>query len=84
MVKLGSLLSGVVDRITEDTVFVCVNAGGFSMGKISVEHLADHHGIISFYLIKRFSLLCPPLNDGHGYFSCRASHSNEVSFETRI
>ncbi|KAI9122039.1 hypothetical protein K1719_006728 [Acacia pycnantha] len=44
MVKLGSLVSGVVDRITSDAVVVCVNAGGFSMGKISVEHLADRHG----------------------------------------
>lgn len=44
MVKLGSLVSGVVDRVTSDAVVVFVNAIGFSMGKISVEHLADHHG----------------------------------------
>ncbi|XP_028788021.1 rRNA biogenesis protein RRP5-like, partial [Neltuma alba] len=44
MVKLGSLVSGVVDRITSDSVVVFVNSRGFSMGKISVEHLADHHG----------------------------------------
>ncbi|KAF7804182.1 rRNA biogenesis protein RRP5 [Senna tora] len=44
MVKLGSLVSGVVDRVTSNAIVVCVNARGFSRGKISVEHLADHHG----------------------------------------
>lgn len=44
MVKLGSLISGVVDRITSNAVVVYVNASGFSRGTISMEHLADHHG----------------------------------------
>lgn len=45
MVKLGSLVSGVVDRITTHGVVVYVNAKGYSEGTISTEHLADHHGI---------------------------------------
>ncbi|RDY08514.1 rRNA biogenesis protein RRP5, partial [Mucuna pruriens] len=44
MVTLGSLVSGVVDRITSSAVVVYVNASGFSRGTISMEHLADHHG----------------------------------------
>ncbi|XP_020233818.1 rRNA biogenesis protein RRP5 [Cajanus cajan] len=44
MVTLGSLVSGVVDRITSTAVVVYVNASGFSRGTISMEHLADHHG----------------------------------------
>ncbi|KAK7354984.1 hypothetical protein VNO80_14229 [Phaseolus coccineus] len=44
MVTLGSLVSGVVDRITSNNIVVRVNASGFSGGTISMEHLADHHG----------------------------------------
>ncbi len=44
MVKLGSLVSGVVDRVTTNGVVVYVNAKGYSKGTISTEHLADHHG----------------------------------------
>ncbi|KAE9590105.1 putative ribosomal protein S1 [Lupinus albus] len=44
MVKLGSLVSGVVDRVTANAVVVHVNASGISWGTISTEHLADHHG----------------------------------------
>ncbi|KAK7278792.1 hypothetical protein RJT34_23828 [Clitoria ternatea] len=44
MVTLGSLVSGVVDRITSNAVVVYVNASGFSRATVSMEHLADHHG----------------------------------------
>ncbi|KAI4332058.1 hypothetical protein L6164_016997 [Bauhinia variegata] len=44
MVKTGSLVGGVVDRITSNAVVVCVNSRGFSRGTISLEHLADHLG----------------------------------------
>ncbi|XP_072077832.1 rRNA biogenesis protein RRP5 isoform X2 [Arachis hypogaea] len=43
-VRLGSLVSGVIDRITTNAVVVYVNASGFSWGTISLEHLADHLG----------------------------------------
>ncbi|MED6145261.1 hypothetical protein PIB30_023503 [Stylosanthes scabra] len=43
-VRLGSLVSGVVDRITANSVVVYVNASGFSWGTIFLEHLADHLG----------------------------------------
>ncbi|XP_020972176.1 rRNA biogenesis protein RRP5 isoform X3 [Arachis ipaensis] len=43
-VRLGSLVSGVIDRITTNSVVVYVNASGFSWGTISLEHLADHLG----------------------------------------
>ncbi|XP_050380953.1 rRNA biogenesis protein RRP5 [Argentina anserina] len=45
MVKLGSLVSGVVDRVTPNAVVVYVNAKGYSMGTIFTDHLADHHGL---------------------------------------
>ncbi|XP_004303371.1 PREDICTED: protein RRP5 homolog [Fragaria vesca subsp. vesca] len=45
MVKLGSLVSGVVDRVTPNAVMVYVNAKGYSMGTIFTDHLADHHGL---------------------------------------
>ncbi|OIV89511.1 hypothetical protein TanjilG_20430 [Lupinus angustifolius] len=44
MVRVGSLVSGVVDRVTANAVVVHVNASGISWGTISTEHLADHHG----------------------------------------
>ncbi|KAJ7975952.1 rRNA biogenesis protein RRP5 [Quillaja saponaria] len=44
MVKLGSLISGVVDRLTSNSVIVVVNASGFSKGTIYNEHLTDHYG----------------------------------------
>ncbi|CAL0321523.1 unnamed protein product [Lupinus luteus] len=43
-VRLGSLVSGIVDRVTANAVVVHVNASGISWGTISTEHLADHHG----------------------------------------
>lgn len=45
LVKLGSMVSGVVDVVTPNAVIVYVNARGYSKGLISTEHLADHHGI---------------------------------------
>ncbi|XP_040372263.1 rRNA biogenesis protein RRP5 isoform X1 [Rosa chinensis] len=45
MAKLGSLVSGVVDRVTPNAVMVYVNAKGYSMGTIFTDHLADHHGL---------------------------------------
>ncbi|XP_061360719.1 rRNA biogenesis protein RRP5 isoform X2 [Gastrolobium bilobum] len=41
-VTIGSLVSGVVDRITSNAIVVYVNAN--ARGTISIEHLADHHG----------------------------------------
>ncbi|TKY53223.1 RRP5-like protein [Spatholobus suberectus] len=58
MVTFGSLVSGVVDRITSNAVVVYVNASGFSRGTISMEHLADHHG----QAILMNSLLKPEYN----------------------
>lgn len=59
VLKLGSLVSGVVDRVTPDAVIVYVNAKGYSKGTISTEHLADHHGKNFFILdwVCPFSLL---------------------------
>ncbi|KAF3441966.1 hypothetical protein FNV43_RR15882 [Rhamnella rubrinervis] len=45
VLKLGSLVSGVVDRVAPDAVIVYVNAKGYSKGTIYTEHLADHHGL---------------------------------------
>ncbi|KAL5063071.1 hypothetical protein RYX36_024808, partial [Vicia faba] len=44
MVTLGSIVSGIVDRVTSNVVVVYIDSSGFSRGTISMEHLADHHG----------------------------------------
>ncbi|GKV41870.1 hypothetical protein SLEP1_g49347 [Rubroshorea leprosula] len=43
MVKLGSIVSGVVESVTPQAVYVCVNGKTYLRGTISPEHLADHH-----------------------------------------
>ena len=48
--KLGSIVSGVVERLTPAAVVVSVN--GFSKGTILNEHLADHHGIPSSIMLR--------------------------------
>ncbi|EMS48920.1 rRNA biogenesis protein rrp5 [Triticum urartu] len=40
--KVGTIVSGVVERLTPATIVVSVN--GFSKGSILTEQLADHHG----------------------------------------
>ncbi|XP_010557958.1 PREDICTED: rRNA biogenesis protein RRP5 isoform X2 [Tarenaya hassleriana] len=42
-IKLGSIVSGVVDTIAPHAVIVCVKSKGYLKGTISIEHLADHH-----------------------------------------
>ncbi|KAL5082004.1 hypothetical protein RYX36_010425, partial [Vicia faba] len=44
MVTLGSIVSGIVDRVTSNDVVVYIDSSGFSRGTISMEHLEDHHG----------------------------------------
>ncbi|XP_004514152.1 rRNA biogenesis protein RRP5 [Cicer arietinum] len=48
VVTLGSIVSGIVDRVTSNAVVVSINSSGFSRGTISMEHLADHHGQATF------------------------------------
>ena len=47
-IKIGSLVSGVVDVVMPNAVVVYVNGKNYLKGTISTEHLADHQGIISF------------------------------------
>uniref|UniRef100_A0A1J3HSM0 rRNA biogenesis protein RRP5 n=1 Tax=Noccaea caerulescens TaxID=107243 RepID=A0A1J3HSM0_NOCCA len=42
-IKLGSIVSGVIDSITPQAVIVRVKSKGFLKGRVSTEHLADHH-----------------------------------------
>ncbi|CAH2053972.1 unnamed protein product [Thlaspi arvense] len=42
-IKLGSIVSGVIDSITPQAVIVRVKSKGFLKGTVSAEHLADHH-----------------------------------------
>lgn len=44
-VKLGSIVSGVIDSISPQAVIVRVKSKGLLKGTISAEHLADHHGM---------------------------------------
>ncbi|CAH8356759.1 unnamed protein product [Eruca vesicaria subsp. sativa] len=42
-IKLGSIVSGVIDSITPQAVTLHVKSKGLLKGTISAEHLADHH-----------------------------------------
>ncbi|CAO2824133.1 unnamed protein product [Amaranthus hypochondriacus] len=44
VVKLGSVVSGVVDIVMPDAIYLHVNGKGNMKGTIYTEHLADHHG----------------------------------------
>lgn len=44
MIKLGSIVSGVVERVTPHVIVVHVRALGNIKGTINPEHLADHQG----------------------------------------
>ncbi|CAA3014339.1 rRNA biogenesis RRP5 [Olea europaea subsp. europaea] len=55
VVKPGSLVAGVVDRITAHAVVLNVCDAGPLKGTISPEHLADHHGLSALM----YSLLKP-------------------------
>ena len=44
-IKLGSIVSGVIDSITPQAVTVHVKSKGLLKGTVSAEHLADHHGM---------------------------------------
>ncbi|KAJ4823880.1 hypothetical protein Tsubulata_010462 [Turnera subulata] len=43
-VKLGSIVAGVVEKITSFSVVVGLNLQSYFRGTIPIEHLADHHG----------------------------------------
>ncbi|CAL5362873.1 unnamed protein product [Camellia sinensis] len=47
--KLGTIVSGVVERVTPHAAIVRVNAKGYTKGTISAEHLSDHQGIFSVF-----------------------------------
>ncbi|XP_023641258.1 rRNA biogenesis protein RRP5 isoform X2 [Capsella rubella] len=42
-IKLGSIVSGIIDSITSQAVIVRVKSKGVLKGTIAAEHLADHH-----------------------------------------
>ncbi|XP_028055127.1 rRNA biogenesis protein RRP5 isoform X13 [Camellia sinensis] len=44
--KLGTIVSGVVERVTPHAAIVRVNAKGYTKGTISAEHLSDHQGLV--------------------------------------
>ncbi|XP_062112321.1 rRNA biogenesis protein RRP5 isoform X2 [Humulus lupulus] len=44
IIKIGTLVSGVVDVVTPNAVVVYVNGKTYLKGTISTEHLADHQG----------------------------------------
>ena len=43
-IKLGSIVSGVIDSITPQAVTVHVKSKGLLKGTIFAEHIDDHHG----------------------------------------
>ncbi|CAM8882388.1 unnamed protein product [Rhodiola kirilowii] len=44
-VKLGSFVSGVVEKVTTQSVVVSVKTKGYLTGSILTEHLSDHRGL---------------------------------------
>ncbi|CAL5418105.1 unnamed protein product [Camellia sinensis] len=44
--KLGTIVSGVVERVTPHAAIVRVNAKGYTKGTICAEHLSDHQGLV--------------------------------------
>ena len=42
---MGSVVTGVIDKVTASSVIVYVNAKDYLKGTIATEHLSDHHGI---------------------------------------
>lgn len=42
-IKMGSVVTGVIDKVTPSLVTVYVNAKDYMKGTISTEHLTDHH-----------------------------------------
>ncbi|XP_073261303.1 rRNA biogenesis protein RRP5 isoform X2 [Populus alba] len=42
-IKMGSVVTGVIDKVTASSVIVYVNAKDYLKGTIATEHLSDHH-----------------------------------------
>ncbi|XVE75785.1 hypothetical protein DITRI_Ditri12bG0120500 [Diplodiscus trichospermus] len=59
VVKLGSIVSGVVEELTPSAVVIRVNSKAHLKGAISNEHLADHH--------ERATLLKSVLKPGYNF-----------------
>ncbi|KAK8947319.1 hypothetical protein KSP39_PZI006890 [Platanthera zijinensis] len=49
VVALGSIVSGVVDKLTPTAVIINVKSSSHFKGLIAHEHLADHHGQIALF-----------------------------------
>lgn len=49
-VNIGSLVSGVVERVTPHAVVVKLKTKDDIKGTISPEHLADHQGVQIYFL----------------------------------
>ncbi|KAL0316910.1 UNVERIFIED_CONTAM: rRNA biogenesis protein RRP5, partial [Sesamum radiatum] len=49
-VKPGSLVSGVVEHVTPQTIVVDINTSSHMKGTISTEHLADHYGLAALLM----------------------------------
>ncbi|XP_052176477.1 rRNA biogenesis protein RRP5 isoform X2 [Diospyros lotus] len=49
IVRLGSIVSGVVEQVTPHAAVVRVNAECYTRGTITPEHLADHQGFASLF-----------------------------------
>lgn len=45
VVKPGTLISGVVERVTPNKIIISVDVNGYTKGTLSPEHLADNQGI---------------------------------------
>ncbi|KAH6781199.1 RIBOSOMAL RNA PROCESSING 5 [Perilla frutescens var. hirtella] len=50
LIKPGSLVSGIVESIAPQTVVVAVHDSLHMKGTISLEHLADHHGLATLLM----------------------------------
>jgi len=65
MVRLGSIVSGIVEQVTPHAVVVRVNAECYTRGTIIPEHLADHQGIHFICLLNFEELLFVTFSSGY-------------------
>lgn len=47
VVKPGRLISGVVERVTPNSIIISSDVNGYMKGTLSTEHLADNQGDIT-------------------------------------
>lgn len=56
-IKPGSLVSGIVESVSPQTIVVALHDSSYTKGTISLEHLADHHGRVEFFVVSELTTI---------------------------